>query len=386
MWGHMHSREQPPSYPQFFEKAEGCHIYDVDGNEYVDFMCSWGPIILGHRHPAVEEATARQFSRGDCMNGPSESLVELAELITDLVPHADWAMFQKNGTDATTTCVTIARAATSRRKLLVAAGAYHGAVPWCSPSLLGITAEDRAHIVQYEYNDLASVESALEHAGDDLAGILVSPFRHDLGRDQELAKPEFAAGLRTLCHERSAALILDDVRAGFRLGLGGSWESLGIRPDLSAWSKAMANGYPLAAVTGRDWLREAASNIFVTGSFWCGAVAMAAAVATLNELRSSDAVATMTATGTRLREGLATLASRHGVGMRQTGPVQMPLILFDDDADFAKGELFCSVALAQGVYFHPKHNMFMSAAHTDKDIDRALTAADAGLSAVAERM
>ena len=176
-------------------------------------------------------------------------------------------MFQKNGTDATTTCVTLARAGTRRRKILVAEGAYHGAIPWCSPSVSGVTEEDRAHLVHYTYNDIASLTRAVELAGDDLAGILVSAFRHDARKDQEMPTPAFAEAVRAACDKADAALILDDVRAGFRLHLGGSWETLGIRPDLSAWSKAIANGHPLGAVTGNDRFREAAQGVFVTGSF-----------------------------------------------------------------------------------------------------------------------
>lgn len=385
MWGHLHAAKLPEGYPQFFARAAGARLWDVDGRSYLDFMCSWGPNMLGHHHPEVEAAVANQSQLGDCMNGPAETMVELAELFVETVAHADWVQFQKNGTDATTTCVTIARAATGRRKLLAAKGTYHGAVPWCSPSVVGVTAEDRAHILYYEFNNVDSLKLAIAEAGDDLAGVIVSAFRHDLGRDQELATPEFAQTLRRLCDEKGAALILDEVRAGFRLDLAGSWEKLGVKPDLAAFSKAIANGYPLAAVTGRDWLREAAANVFVTGSFWCGAVAMAAGLATLKTLREQRVIEHIEVMGTQLREGLGILSQRYDIGIRQTGPVQMPLVLFDDDADFAKGNLFCQTALVHGVYFHPRHNMFLCAAHGEAEIREALEAAEFGFKAVAER-
>ena len=213
------------------------------------------------------------------MNGPGEVLVELAELLVETEAHADWAMLQKNGTDATTACVTIARAGTGRRKVLVARGSYHGAVPWCTPSLAGVTAEDRAHLIHFDYNDVASLEAAVEQAGNDLAAVVVTAFRHDIARDQELPTAAFAKRARELTTAADAALIVDDVRAGFRIDLAGSWEPLGVRPDLSAFSKAIANGYPLAAITGNDRFREAATKVYVTGSFWYGAVAMAAAIA-----------------------------------------------------------------------------------------------------------
>ena len=372
MFGHMRASGLPAGYPQFFERGEGCHLWDVDGRRYVDFMCSWGPIILGHKHPAVTEAVQRQMAAGDCLNGPTERMVELAERLVRLIPHADWALFSKNGTDATTTCVTVARAASGRRKILAARGAYHGAVPWCTPHPLGVTAEDRAHLIEYVYNDVSSLEAAVDKAGDDLAGVIVSAFRHDYGFDQELPSAEFAKRARELCDHKGAALIVDDVRAGFRLTLRGSWDLLGVQPDLSAWSKAIANGYALSAVTGNDSMRDAASRLFVTGSFWCSAVSMAAAVATLDELERIDGPRVMRDLGQRFRDGIAKQAAEAGVGVRQSGPPQMPTILFEDDTDFAIGERFSAEALKRGVYLHPRHNMFLSAAHTVGDIDFAL--------------
>jgi glutamate-1-semialdehyde 2,1-aminomutase len=383
MYGHMRAEGLPAGYPQFFARGEGCHVWDVDGRRYVDFMCSWGPNILGHKHPRVNEAALRQMEAGDLLNGPTERMVELAERLVRLVTHADWALFSKNGTDATTTCVTLARAATGRRKILAARGAYHGAVPWCTPHPLGVTAEDRAHLVEYVYNDIASLEAAVEKAGPDIAGVIASAFRHDYGFDQELPNADFARRARELCDEAGAMLILDDVRAGFRLTLHGSWDLVGVKPDLGAWSKAIANGHALAAVTGNERVRDAASRLFVTGSFWCGAVPMAAAIATLDELERIDGPGIMRERGQRFRDGIAAQAAKAGVGVRQSGPVQMPTILFDGDVNFAKGERFCLEALARGVYLNPRHNMFLSTAHTNADIDYALEATQAAFDVLA---
>lgn len=385
MWGHQRAAALPQGYPQFFTGGNGCRVRDADGREYIDFMCSWGPVILGHGHPGVNAAALAQIATGDCLDGPTPHLVELAELMVETVPHADWALFQKNGTDATTTCVTLARAGTGRRKVLVAKGAYHGAVPWCSPSLAGVTAEDRAHLLHFEWNDIASLEAAAEAARGDLAGILVTAFRHDLARPLEAPTAEFARACRGLCDEADAALIVDDVRAGFRLHLGGSWETVGVRPDLSAWSKAIANGWPLAAVTGAERFREAATKAFVTGSFWYAGAPMAAAVATIRELHAIGAPERMRRAGQRLRDGLEAQAARHGFALIQSGPPQMPLVQFAGDADCALGERFCREALARGVYLHPKHNMFLSAAHADGDIDEALAATDDAFAALAAR-
>lgn len=385
LWGHMRAQGLPRGYPQFFRRADGCRLWDADGREFIDFMCSWGPVVLGHHDADVEAAADAQRRLGDTMNGPAPVLVELAEHFTGFVAHADWVLFAKNGTDATTVCVTTARAATGRRKLLVAKGAYHGAAPWCTPNPAGVVPEDRAHLRHFRYNDIASLEQAAAEAGDDLAAVLVSPFRHDYGIDQELAQPAFARAVRALCDRTGAALILDEVRAGARLDLAGSWEPLGVRPDLAAWSKAIANGHALAAVTGNERFRAAVASIFVTGSFWCGAVAMAAALATLRKLQAVDGIAHMQAMGQRLRNGLGRQAAAHGLRIRQSGPPQMPMLLFDDDPEASLGSAFCALALEQGVYLHPKHNMFLSVAHQPQDIDRALEATDQAFAALARR-
>jgi glutamate-1-semialdehyde 2,1-aminomutase len=376
MYGHLNAAIFAPGFPQFFVRGEGCRQWDADGREYVDLMCSWGPIILGHRHPAVEEAAAGQQAAGDCLNGPGPVMVELAELMVDVIPSADWVMFSKNGTDATTQALMVARAATGRAKVLVAHGAYHGADPWCTPSLAGTTPSERADLIEYPYNDLAGAEAAAARAEGDVAAIIVTPFKHDSFEDQELVDPEFARGLRALADRLGAALVIDDVRAGFRLDLRGSWEPLGVRPDLTAWSKAMANGYAIAAVTGTDALRGPAQTLYSTGSFWFSAVAMAAAKATIETLRDTGGVALMERAGTRLREGLAAQAASHGFVINQTGPVQIPWLSFEGDATLDKAMSWSSACLEEGVYLHPWHNWFMSAAHTDADIDRALAGTD----------
>ena len=383
MWGHQNAANLPDSYPQFFARAEGAKIWDVDGNMYRDFMCSWGPIVIGHRHPEVEAAVRKQLDAGDMMNGPGAVMVDLAELFVDTVAHADWVQFQKNGTDATTFCVTLARAATGRRKILLARGAYHGALAWSSPALTGGVAEDRAHIIHYDYNDVASLSAAVAAAGGDFAGILASAFRHDLAADQAMPTVEFAQAARAACDAAGAVLMIDDVRAGFRVHIAGSWEAVGVRPDLSAWSKAIANGYALAAVTGVDRLREAAAKLFSTGSFWSSSAAMAASLATLTVLRRDDAVARMAALGRLLRDGFARISAAEGLTLRQTGPEAMPMVLFDDDADFRRAYAFCNASLRHGAYFHPKHNLFLSAAHTEEDIEIALAAARHGCAAAA---
>jgi len=384
VYGHVSAAGLPPQFPQFMRGGRGARVTDVDGNEYVDLMCSYGPVVLGHRHPAVERAAREQAELGDCQNGPAPVFVELAELLVATVGHADWAMFAKNGTDATTMCCTIARAQTGRHKIMVASGAYHGAAPWCTPRPAGVTPADRANLVSYAYNDLESARAAAAACDGELAGVLVTPFRHDAGYDQELVDPEFARGLRAICDQTGAALILDDVRCGFRLHHGSSWEPIGVRPDLSAWSKAIANGYPLAAVLGSEWLREGASRVFVTGSFWFSAVPMAAAIATIGALREENAVEAMARSGEQLRDGILAQAARWGFEVNYTGPVQMPYLTFAGDRRHELASAFAAQALRRGVFVHPRHNWFVSAAMTGADLERALAATDGAFRALRE--
>ncbi len=382
MYGHQSVAKLPPSYPQFMARGRGCHVWDTDGNQYIDLLCSYGPVLVGHRHPRVEEAAHRQALEADCQNGPSPRMVELAEALVGTVDHADWALFSKNGTDATTQCVTIARAATGRRKVLVARGAYHGAAPWCTPRLAGITDEDRLNLGYFDYNDLPSVEAAAAQMGTDLAAVVVCPIRHDIGVDEEFADPAFARGLRDLCDRTGAVLILDDVRCGFRLSRGSSWEPLGVQPDLSAWSKAIANGYALAAVLGRQDLVDAAASIYTTGSFWFAAVSMAASLATLDVLREEDVLDRMTTAGTALRVGLTEQAHAHGLAVNLSGPVQMPFLTFVGDRHFRLADAFAAAAIHGGVWLHPRHNWFVSGAMEDADVAAVLATTDAAFAAV----
>ena len=385
MYGHQSVASLPAGFPQYFERADGCRIWDADGNEYIDYMSAYGPNLLGYGNAAVEQAAAAQRARGDCMTGPGPVMVELAETFVELVDHADWMLLAKNGTDATTICVTIARAATGKRTVLKARGAYHGAAPWCTPAREGVLSEDRAHLHSFHYNDVESLEQTVDAHADDLAAILVTPFKHDVFRDQELVDPAFARRVRELCDRTGAALILDDVRAGLRMAYGCSWEPLGVRPDLSAWSKAIANGYALSAVAGGEALREAGARIFTTGSFWFSAVAMAAAVACIGEARRSHVVERTQALGERLRAGLRSQASAHGVGLRQTGPAQMPMILFDDDPDQSRVNRWTAETVRRGAYLHPYHNMFINGGHTEADIDRTPQITEEAFAAAAAR-
>jgi glutamate-1-semialdehyde 2,1-aminomutase len=385
MYGHQSTRLLPDDYPQFFARAKGAHLWDVDGARLLDLMCAYGPNLMGYGDPEIDRAFLDRLSQGDAMTGPSPLIVELAEDLTAMVTHAEWAMFCKNGADATQMALMIARAHTRRRTVILARGAYHGSAPWCASRSAGVTPEDKANQILCDYNDVASLEAAAAQAGDDLAAIFAAPVKHDAFVDQALPDPAYARRARELCDKAGALLVVDDVRAGFRIARDCSWSAVGVEPDLSCWGKYLANGHPLSALLGSEKARRAAASIYATGSFWFAAAPMAAALVTLRRIRESDYLEHIEGLGSRLREGLAERAAAAGLRLRQTGPVTMPLFLFDDDPDLRTGFCFASQMLARGMYVHPWHNMFLCAAMTASDIDAALDAAEAAFDVVRGR-
>jgi len=382
MYGHQSVAMVPDGSPQFFERAEGARIWDVDGAAYLDFMCGYGPNLFGYGHKAINAAFVQQMEVADTLTGPTARMVELAEAFVGMVSHADWAMFCKNGTDATSMAMVTARAHTGRKNLIMARGAYHGAAPWCTPRPGGTIPTDRAHQIFCDYNDIDSLNAAAEKAGDDLAAIFAAPIKHDAFIDQQAPDVAYARRAREICDQTGAVLIVDDVRAGFRLARDCSWSTIGVQPDLSTWGKCIANGHPISALLGAEKLRAAATTIYVTGSFWYQAAPMAAGLATLKLIRETDYLEHTVRLGQTLRDGLAERAAAKGFGFRQTGPVQMPLFLFDDDPDLRLGFAWCNAMLARGVYTHPWHNMFLCAAMTEADIDLTLNAAEAAFAQV----
>ncbi len=380
MYGHQSAAYLPSNAPQFFSKADGAYLWDYDHNRYVDFMSAYGPNLFGYRNQEVDNVYCDQLKLIDVATGPSAIMIELAEAFCDLVTHADWAVFCKNGTDATSMALMTARAYRDRKKVLLAHGAYHGSASWCTPFPAGTLPEERAHFIHYQYNDPDSLRAAAQEAGDDLAGIFASPFKHDVLVDQELPNEDYARAARSICDDNDALLIVDDIRAGFRIERDCSWHSLGVEPDLSTWGKSIANGHPISCLLGADRARDAFSKLYCTGSFWFSAAAMAASLKTLELIKNTDYLERTIAMGQKLRDGLSDVANRHGLNMSQTGPVQMPLIMFDQadgNRDMAIGGAFADAMLRRGVYFHPFHNMFINAAMTQADIAFTIAAAQA---------
>jgi len=270
--------------------------------------------------------------------------------------------------------------------VIVAAGAYHGSHAWCTPSPVGTTEGERSDVLTFEYNDLQDLERVVAKHRGQVAALMLCPFRHDIFHNQEMPAPGFHDGVRALCDREGIVLILDDVRAGFRLHLGGSGEALGLRPDLTCYSKAIANGYALSAGLGREELRPAAEQVFFTGSFFTAAVSMAAAIATITALRDEGGIEKIAAAGTRFREGLDQQARSLGLAITQSGPPAIPYLTFDADENFERSRLWAGECAGRGVFVHPHHNWFLCAAHSDADIDEALVVTEAAFKLVKDKL
>jgi len=371
------------AFPRFLCEAEGCRVRDVDGHEYVDFLCSYGPMVLGYRDPVVEAAADAQRRKCDSGNLPAPNMVELAEKLVAMTPGADWAMFAKNGSDVCTWALSVARRATGRDLVAMVDGTYHGVHGWCNPLGRGFPDSERASMVRFAWNDAAALEALFGEYEGRIAAVITTPFRHEARYDSVMPDPGFFEKVRSLCTTNGAVMIVDDVRAGFRLHPGGSLQKFGVTPDMVVYSKAVANGYPLAVMLGSDALRKGAREVFVTGTFFTQAVPIAAAIATLDEILRRDAIEHMDRIGRRLCDGLAARAQAAGLAVTLSGPPSIPFMSFvADEGSLARSRTFAAEAARHGAFFHPAHNWFVSAAHEYVDIDFALHAAEAGMAAV----
>jgi glutamate-1-semialdehyde 2,1-aminomutase len=370
------NKGMPPNSPRFVVRTDGARFWDLDGHEYLDFMCAGGPNLLGYRHPEVEAAAERQRALGDTMIAPAPVMIELSEKLVAMVSHADWVLYAKNGSDATTAALRIARAQSGKRGVLTAKAAYHGSAAWCTPFLSGVLPEEQQYRGEFIYNDVSSLEAAVDELGNDLAAIFVTGIRHESFVPQELPTRRFALRCRELCDVTGALLVVDDVRAGFRVTRDCSWATVGVCPDLSCWSKAIANGYPLSVVLGSDFAREGLLRSLLVGTFWLQAVPMAAALETLRIITETAYLERIAELGRMLRVGLHERARCHGFELNQSGPEQMPLVYFDGDPAGKLGSAFMAAMLERGMYMNCFHNMYLSTAMTAADIAMAIAAAD----------
>ncbi|MEV6120639.1 aminotransferase class III-fold pyridoxal phosphate-dependent enzyme [Streptomyces sp. NPDC052077] len=373
VWGHnkFPAVIDPQRYPWFAERGEGARLRDVDGTWYLDFMCGYGTMVNGYARQEVDEAVVEQVRLGECLSQATARSVELAELLVDTVAGAAWAAWGKSGSDATWIALLTARAHTGRTLVACVDGAYHGShgwCAWCNPGP-GRQPSDSHDVVTLRWNDLDDLDRVFAEQGDRLAAVVITPFHHPIPGAAVLPDPAWLRALRAHCDRAGTLLVSDDVRAGFHLDLRGSHTHFGYRPDLVCFSKALANGWPIAAVTGSEALREAAGTVFAAGTFWNSGSAMAGAIANLRLMRQEDSIGRMRSGGEKLRAGLHALGELHGVPLRVTGPAAMPHLTVDGDEEHRWMRAFAVQLVAEGCFVHPTHNWFVSAAHDDGIIE-----------------
>ena len=382
VYGHYGYSVTPES-PVFFETARGARFTDVDGNEYIDWMCAYGPMILGYDHPEIEAAAAAQLAKGNTVSLAAPVMVELAERLVDRVRGVEWALFGKNGADATALAVMIAREKTGRRFVIKIDGGYHGAVPWMqAPGSPGTIAEDQAFVISVPWNDSEAVQRAIDAHPDDVACFISSPYHHPVLEDNVLPAEGYWPAIERICRAAGVALVVDDVRAGFRIDLAGSHAAYGFQPDLVCFGKALANGHPISALTGTDDFRDAAQATYYTGTQFFNAAPMAAALATLDALEETDAANRITELGARLGEGLSSVAEAHDYDLVVSGVPGMPYFSNGGEGGGKRHQRWVAECVKRGAYLLSYHNNFVSAAHTEEDIDRTCEIADAAFAAV----
>lgn len=372
------------AYPFFAEKVEGSHFWDVDGNRFIDYMCAFGPNVLGYNNPVVEEAVDRQRRFGDTMALPSRRQVELAELLCDTITAAEWAMLMKNGNDATTLALMVARAATGRKKAVLVRKGYHGVAPWTQHSgSPGVLEEDLANNLYVDWNDYEQLEQTVRDNRGEIAVFMASTYHHPVFEDNALPAEGYWRKVRELCSRHGIVLAIDDIRTGFRISMGGSADYFGFVPDLACYCKAMGNGYNIAALVGSEQLRDAASSVFYTGSYWYSSVPMAAAIATINELSRIDGPRIMNEKGRRLTDRLVKAASDWGIHLKVSGMPSMFYLRITDDDSLMMTQEFTAEAARRGAFFVSHHNHFINTSLSDEDIETTVSIAHDAFGVVA---
>ncbi|MBT7406359.1 MAG: aminotransferase class III-fold pyridoxal phosphate-dependent enzyme [Opitutae bacterium] len=362
----------PRHFPHYTKSASGCRFEDVDGNEWLDFMCGFGAILHGYSNSEIEESAHEQRSKGAVFNQPSQIMVELAELLTTNINFADWSVFAKNGSDLTTWAIRVAREETGRPFVVKAKGAYHGVDAWCDPGFGGRVENDRSHVLEFSWNNLDEFRALLENYRNQISSVILTPYHHAAFGPSILPDHNFWPVVEEECKNNGIILILDDVRAGGRLDDGGSHRYFDFTPDLSVYSKALGNGFSISACVGKEFLKAASKEVFLTGSCWNDAVAMAAAHKSLQISQRDQVAQSVLKKGDYFCSGLVACAQDLDLPFTMTGPSSMPYPWFEGDDNLFLIQKFCELAAGKGLYFHPHHNWFISNAMEYTDLDLAL--------------
>jgi len=372
------------SVPAFYSKTLGSHVWDVDGNEYIEYLCGFGAVALGYNDPVVEKAAAAQAQKANSTSFPSPVMVELAERLVSLIPQADWVVYGKNGSDVTTWATQVAREATGRNIIIKAKHAYHGFHAWCQPSV-GVPPEYQTYVLEVDYNDLRAMEQAVAENPGQVAGIMLCPIRHDTFKDLEVPPRSYFEGVRQLCDREGIVLMFDDVRCGFRMHLSGSAMVVGGDPDIVCFGKSLGNGHALSVAVGKEKLRPTANKVYFSGTHFQAAVPMAAAIACLKEMEARDAVEHMNSIHALLKKGMEQRGKSAGLQLAFSGTGGLFFMTFKPDPTFEKARFFCGEMAKRGVIWHPHHNMFLGAAHTEEDVQKTLDVAEVSLKLTKEK-
>jgi glutamate-1-semialdehyde 2,1-aminomutase len=394
--------------PRFIARGRGSHLIDVDGNDYVDYVLSWGPMIVGHCHPEVMREVQDAMKDGSSYGAPSPREIQLAELVRARMPWVQKMRFCSSGTEATTAAIRVARGFTGRDDVLKFDGCYHGAgdallVKAGSgvetlglPDSPGVPADLARHTLTLPFNDLAAVEALFAKKGKDIAAVIVEPVVGNMG--VLVPKPGYLAGLLATCRKHGALLIIDEVMTGFRVAAGGACGLYGLAPDLVTFGKVIGAGLPVGAFGGRADVMDRvapAGPIYQAGTLSGNPMAMAAGHATL-KLMTQAAYDKLEATSARLAEGLAAAAAEAKVPVQVNRVGSMLTVFFSAQpvfdaasaraCDTKRFAAFFHALLENGVYFPPSQfeAAFLSTAHTDDDVERTLRAAKAAFAAAAK--
>ncbi len=374
------------AFPFFSSKAQGAYLWDLDGNKFIDYMCAYGPNILGYNDPDVDAAAAEQRAIGDCTTLPSTKMIEFAELLVDTVASADWAFFAKNGNDVTTMSVMTARAYTHRKKIVFFKGYYHGVAPWTQKiDYAGVIEEDVMHNIYVDWNDLDGLRRVFKENEGQIAAVISQPYMHGNFMDNVLPAKGFWQEVRKMCTENGTVLVVDDVRAGFRLDIAGSDHYFGFEADLICFCKALANGYNVSALCGKEFLKNTVSGMSYTGSYWLSAVPFAAGIACINKMKRLDMPRLLIEKGTKLKEGLIAAGAKYGYDLHVTGVPSLFYLRIADDPSLMLHQEWIAECVKRGVFFTNHHNHFINAALTDEDIAETVDIADEAFAVVRKR-
>ena len=359
----------------FIDHAQGARLYDVDGNEFIDFVCSLGPITLGYNYPAVNKAVIEQLNKGIIFSTQAPVECELAEKLVEVIPMAEMVKFVKNGGDATTAAIRLARAYTGRKR--VAMSGYHGMHDWsigASAKRKGVPEEVCALTKTFKYNDLESLENLLKEYPDEYAAVILEPIQSNG------PKEGYLQAVVDMAHKYGAVAIFDEVVSGFRYAIGGGSELYGVNPDLASFGKGCANGMPISFIAGkRDIIKLIEQGVFISTTFGGDAISMAGALATVKEIQEKDVMGHAWKLGEIMLNGLKELVKKHGVesAVSVSGLAPHCGLAFDDVGSLNYldiNSVWTKVMLENGILCMAINNISFS--HTEDDIKKYLDAAD----------